>query len=430
MKEFESAKNRYHVIKEIGLDSDGQRIGSFGSVYKVRIPKDTLNKEYALKTIDLHKISRLYKKDIHVLRIRAERELAAGRIIHNNIVFNHDGGFSDRNKNNFFYVMDYYPDGSLFNFIDQAYRSGKFLPIEEIQNVALNILSGLKELHSQGFVHRDLKPENILRDGKRFALGDFGLCGYVVSRVTRHSDKIEGTRCYVAPQQYEEGKEKDIILPSTDIYAFGVIMYVLFTYMFPFGNDDYKISLLAKNNEWDDIHKHRPDVPPLWKNIIENCLQYKPEKRIQSVEEILSLIAPQDKTRKHNQIKANDKILFKIIYGNLPVKEYVINDIINKKNSNIITIGRNDFGVFNDIDLGSNDMYSSRIHATIERNLEKNCYTFVDGQCKGGIWLNSKNGSALNRKNISGNAPGTRHIIKDGDEMVMGETFCKIEKII
>jgi len=46
----------------------------------------------------------------------------------------------------------------------------------ELQRILLQVLDGLKELHSLGFVHRDLKPENIVLNlGKptKVALIDF-----------------------------------------------------------------------------------------------------------------------------------------------------------------------------------------------------------------------------------------------------------------
>ncbi|KAG7693006.1 hypothetical protein KL933_004157 [Ogataea haglerorum] len=74
-----------------------------------------------------------------------------------------------------FVVMDYYPDGDLFNTIveQQRYKNDPFL----IKSVFLQLVDAITYCHSKNVYHCDIKPENILvaDNGTRMILADFGL---------------------------------------------------------------------------------------------------------------------------------------------------------------------------------------------------------------------------------------------------------------
>ncbi|KAG7878120.1 hypothetical protein KL935_004376 [Ogataea polymorpha] len=74
-----------------------------------------------------------------------------------------------------FVVMDYYPDGDLFNTIveKQRYKNDPFL----IKRVFLQLVDAITYCHSKNVYHCDLKPENILvaDNGTKLILADFGL---------------------------------------------------------------------------------------------------------------------------------------------------------------------------------------------------------------------------------------------------------------
>lgn len=111
---------------------------------------------------------------------------------------------------------------------------------EEAKIIIWQVISAVKYLHSQGIAHRDLKPENILvvedhgeEDTRAFRLetvkiGDFGL-----SKVFDSGDDLKsqcGSPTYVAPEVLL-CKPYDA---QVDMWALGVITFVLLTGCFPF----------------------------------------------------------------------------------------------------------------------------------------------------------------------------------------------------
>jgi tRNA A-37 threonylcarbamoyl transferase component Bud32 len=107
--------------------------------------------------------------------------------------------------------------------------TGEMLP--KMIRIAALLGETLYYLHKQGFVHRDLKLENILVDDHYVPfLGDFGL--------TRRSGAITGARGtvgYRPPEILETAGERKIPAdPRSDLWSFGVLLYVSFLKTNPF----------------------------------------------------------------------------------------------------------------------------------------------------------------------------------------------------
>jgi len=93
------------------------------------------------------------------------------------------------------------------------------------------LMSGLKECHSQGIAHRDLKPENLLLNNDFvLKLADFGFAHFQGAAAS-HVMKTEcGTKGYMAPEVLG-GKAYD---ESADIFAAGVILFIMLAGFPPF----------------------------------------------------------------------------------------------------------------------------------------------------------------------------------------------------
>jgi serine/threonine protein kinase len=115
--------------------------------------------------------------------------------------------------------------------------------LEEIRNIFFSIVSGLENIHANGFIHRDLKPMNILKNYKNCAkdctwkLGDFGLA-ISMDRTKilpelqsdNSNDKLSigvGTVTYSAPETRTDSRYST----QADIYSLGIILFEL---MYPF----------------------------------------------------------------------------------------------------------------------------------------------------------------------------------------------------
>lgn len=107
--------------------------------------------------------------------------------------------------------------------------------------VGRDVLYGLRDLHQRGKVHRDLKPENVLiREDGTAILTDFGISGDQNNRLTQRGifgipQQQFGTFPYMPPEQINPRRGNATVLPTTDIFSFGVLMYQLLTYELPFG---------------------------------------------------------------------------------------------------------------------------------------------------------------------------------------------------
>ena len=143
--------------------------------------------------------------------------------------------------------------------------------------------------HSHDIVHRDLKPANILfgADGRPL-ISDFGLVRYGVSDITR-SGEILGTPVYMAPEQVTLGsKHAD---RRTDIYSFGMLMYMMFT-----GEKPYQMREDMSVIDVLDIIRHKEPLTPSsigkplgskLEAVLMKLLEKDPEDRYDSMQELV-----------------------------------------------------------------------------------------------------------------------------------------------
>lgn len=135
-----------------------------------------------------------------------------------------------------FLVMEYCPNGELFDYIVRKER----LQVDEACRFYQQLVSGVQYLHSLGIVHRDLKPENMLLDEQyNIKIVDFGL-----SNTYNAGDRLRtacGSPCYAAPEMVL-GKLYDPL--AIDLWSSGVILYAMLTGYLPF--EDNNNSVLYK----------------------------------------------------------------------------------------------------------------------------------------------------------------------------------------
>jgi len=131
------------------------------------------------------------------------------------------------------------------------------------------IVSILAHLHSKKIVHRDLKPENLLFEdetGTTLKLCDFGVAEKIPEQ--GYLTEIIGTESYMAPE-VEEGKPYGV---ASDMYGFGVIMYIMLCGYPPFEPENGINELEFPEEEWATIS-------PTIKELITSLLDHDPNKR-------------------------------------------------------------------------------------------------------------------------------------------------------
>lgn len=204
---------RYEVLSSLGR-------GGFGMVYLATDPQ--LGRKVAIK---------VPRWDRSLGEGEVEKFLREGRLLakadHPGIVRVHDVGITDEGIP--FVVMQYIEGISM----SQALKVRPF-SIAEAVELLLKVGDSLLHAHKCGLVHRDLKPGNIIlgTDG-RVHLVDFGLALH--DQLTPNElgeENVAGTPSFMAPEQIRG--ENHLVDGQTDIWAFGVIMYLILVGRLPF----------------------------------------------------------------------------------------------------------------------------------------------------------------------------------------------------
>jgi serine/threonine protein kinase len=205
----------------------GQRIGAYtldsivgeggmGTVWLAHRSDGRFEGSVAIKLLNVALIGRPNEQ-----RFTREGSLLA-RLHHPNIARLADAGVAENGQP--YLVLEYVEGGERID----AYCERKRLDVPARIRLFLDVLAAVAHAHSRLVVHRDLKPPNILvaPDGA-VKLLDFG----VAALLAAESETSELTREvgqpltpeYAAPEQLA----RSAITTATDVYALGVVLFVL-----------------------------------------------------------------------------------------------------------------------------------------------------------------------------------------------------------
>lgn len=400
--------------------------GSFGRVYAVQGVDGQL---LALKLLKLWEVPSEIRDS---LVVRFDMEFETGRIESNYLVHSLSHGFVFGNP---YIVMEYCPNGDLLSLANKSQI--------DYSKAATHILLGLKALHGRGKVHRDLKPENVLiKSNGDFALTDFGISGDRNKRMTEMNilgkpKQIFGTYAYMPPEQLKPKKDATV-LPTTDVFSFGVMMFQLITGNLPFGPLESEHDLVqymrrGKNGDWDKQLLSRTHCGVEWINLIDGCLTPNYQQRLQSADEVLRMVPNNHNvvSNVHEEIrdfqtKIVNGILLRIMQGEDYGRVYHLDNMLYGESA-ILSVGRKDEGVYNDIAiLEDNSSYISRKHCTLELDYEIGAWVIRDGQWDRydtGGWRRSTNGTYVNSKEV----PVNGMVFNPGDIISIGDTKLRVE---
>ncbi|XP_050980128.1 calcium/calmodulin-dependent protein kinase (CaM kinase) II gamma 1 isoform X9 [Labeo rohita] len=250
--------DEYQLYEELGK-------GAFSVVR--RCVKKSTGQEYAAKIINTKKLS---ARDHQKL----EREARICRLLkHPNIVRLHD---SIPEEGFHYLVFDLVTGGELFeDIVAREYYSEA-----DASQCISQILESVNHIHQHDIVHRDLKPENLLlaskMKGAAVKLADFGLA-IEVQGDQQAWFGFAGTPGYLSP----EVLRKDPYGKPVDIWACGVILYILLVGYPPFWDEDqHKLYQQIKAGAYDFPSPEWDTVTPEAKNLINQMLTINPAKRI------------------------------------------------------------------------------------------------------------------------------------------------------
>jgi len=268
--EKELMKQRYEKLDRLG-------IGSFGEVWKVKdITKDPPEIFVAKIPLD-KKLNAKFEKEARILRGLAGHE-GVPKVFEMIEVMNKK-----------VLIQEFIVGKTLYEVIERD------LEDKEVESVVIQLTDVVAHAHDLDIIHRDIKPENVMvRPNGTIKLLDFGAAKELKEK--EMSATVTGSRPYMAPEQIMGKSQR----PS-DVWAIGVVMYVLYTGMYPFYHEVEKILM--------DIILRTPPSPPSKFNealdkqierIIMKCLEKEPLKRYPNAkvlkEDLLASIPDYGKT--------------------------------------------------------------------------------------------------------------------------------------
>lgn len=260
---------KYKVVEQIAS-------GGMGAVYKAEHP--TLSRYVIIKKLTL--------RGDASMRERFKREAQIMMDFTSDYIVNVYDHF--REGSSYYIVLEYVDGPSLETLL----RKERYLP----EHVAIRIFRAscraLQYAHEHNVVHRDIKPGNILISTEgHVKLVDFGIAsihgGESEESLTREGMTL-GTPSYMPPEQYADSRTVD---KRADIYAMGVMLYEMTTGKKPFPNSMTAEAIRKiQQGKYTRPRKHNPKISPTTQGLIRRCMRVKPERRFQSMNDVLEKI--------------------------------------------------------------------------------------------------------------------------------------------
>lgn len=268
--------------------------GSFSRV--VRVEHRTTRQPYAIKMIETK-----YREGREVCEseLRVLRRVRHANIIQLVEVF--------ETQERVYMVMELATGGELF---DRIIAKGSFTE-RDATRVLQMVLDGVRYLHALGITHRDLKPENLLYyhpgTDSKIIITDFGLA----SARKKGDDCLMKTTCgtpeYIAPEVLVRKPYTN----SVDMWALGVIAYILLSGTMPF-EDDNRTRLYRQilRGKYSYLGEPWPSVSNLAKDFIDRLLTVDPGARMTALQAlrhpwVVSMAASSSMKNLHRSISQN-----------------------------------------------------------------------------------------------------------------------------
>jgi PAS domain S-box-containing protein len=240
---------RYEKLDRLGL-------GSFGEVWKVRNMEKDPPEVYVAKIPLSKKLNAKFEKEARILYNLAGH---AGVPEICEVI---------EEKSKVVLIQEFVIGKTLFEVIERE------LEETEIESVMIQLIDVVAHAHDKGIIHRDIKPENVMvKPDGAIKLLDFGAAKEL--KDIDMSSTVTGSRPFMSPEQIMGKSQR-----RSDVWALGVVMYVLYTGMFPFYHDVEKVLMdMILEVLPSPPSKFNKELNPEIERIILKCLEKSPESR-------------------------------------------------------------------------------------------------------------------------------------------------------
>ncbi len=258
----------YTIVAALGA-------GGMGEVYRAR--DERLGREVAVKVLPRG------LRDSAELGARFQREARTlSRLNHPHICTLHDVGHNDGVD---YLVMELIAGETLAARLERG-----ALPVDELLEMAGQLVAALAAAHGAGLVHRDLKPGNLMLTAAGIKLLDFGLArpaiappaestrgdSSTVAAPLTGAGALVGTFAYMAPEQLS-GREAD---ERSDLFALGCVLHEMATGQRPFMGNDLATRLGSMVREQPALPSRLNGAMPRGLDrIVSRCLEKDPADR-------------------------------------------------------------------------------------------------------------------------------------------------------
>ena len=254
--------DRYEILEKIGT-------GGMSDVYKAKDHK--LNRFVAVKVLK----QEFSENANFVSKFRIEAQAAAG-LMHPNVVNVYDVGEED---GIYYIVMELVEGITLKKYIEKKAR----LSVKEAISIAIQISMGIEAAHNNHIIHRDIKPQNVIisKEGK-VKVTDFGIAKAATSNTI--TSNVMGSVHYTSPEQARGGYSDE----KSDIYSLGITLFEMLTGRVPFnGETTVAIAIKHIQEELPSPREFVSEIPVSVEQIVFKCCQKSPDRRYQSMGELI-----------------------------------------------------------------------------------------------------------------------------------------------